>query len=85
MSDQLAQLAVCHGIETAFHVLNSCRVDLDLREQVSFPILETSVLFRIEKRKSKGNLWGLIMKITISSITTGFSKDSYLPLINFSI
>ena len=63
MSDQLAQLAVCHGIETAFHVLNSCRVDLDLREQVSFPILETSVLFRIEKRKSKGNLWGLIMKL----------------------
>ena len=83
MSDQLSQLAVCHGTETAFHVLSSSRLDLDLRKQVSFPLLETSVLFRIEKRNSKGDLWGLIMKITISSIAIGL-KNSYFPLIHFS-
>jgi len=59
MSDQLALLAIYHGTETAFHVFHSGHLDLGMRKQVSFPILEISVLFRIEQRKS--NRWFIVV------------------------
>lgn len=58
MFDPLVQLVICHGTETAFHVFHSDLLDPELRKKVSFPILEISVLFKIEQRKS--NRWIII-------------------------
>lgn len=51
MFDPLARLVICHGTETAFHVFHSDLLDPELRKKVSFPILEISVLFKIESRE----------------------------------
>ena len=52
-------MAVCFGTETAFHVFQSDLLDPDLRKKLSFPMLEISVLFSIEKRKS--NRWFIVV------------------------
>ena len=52
-------MAACFGTETAFHVFQSDLLDPDLRKKLSFPMLEISVLFSIEKRKS--NRWFIVV------------------------